>query len=649
MLGCTPNKRLRIGDPRLEVSVSAPSNWYASPKEGGTSHQSKTPSVATIEFDENGRLWPCEDKYRPRCQLDATLKFIKEARSQVKDKQLVVLTYVHGWHHNAGVGSYNLKNFQMMVNCLNWGNPKDDNISEVNAYEPAICSGMRPDKENFYVGVYIGWRGESMKSFCCGLTSLSVLNRHNDAARVAAQTKDNGIERTILKLSKTAKQGEQPAKFVLLGHSFGGLIVNRIATDIYEKRLASNKSINETACSDLGLPFTPFADLIVVINPADSALHVADLISRFKSRSKCPATQKASGLQRPLVVSLHTSSDKVTGNIGSLALKLAPWVDREYMKDIARDWANRPDQQNLLDDPPTVSDLRRNTVNYVPYLRNTCYLDQPNRQDILCLGLNDRIYTVKQQAFRTTFPDKSDPKPYNTDYSVDPFFHGAYELLTSVCVTDQELEIANSQWSRRHQFKPDFNSQNHCDDPEHPEYAALRKRFRMALVKGLQQYLAFPNDSGEFSDDLLLDIYRRVHAGLSCGDIKYDEEDHAELQGRQCPMYENTQRIPGDSPWNQTPVWMINTSYEILQEHSGFWNTDTFSIITGIAAQFDVVNDSDDYDNLPKEFSQPGLHNDDPLQGGGLLRKKRFSWPWSRNGQQQQQQQGEQKGTKRRR
>ena len=639
LAGCTPNKRLRVNDPAPSIAFqSAPQDWTGPAKSGGVWHNSKTASVAAIEFDEKGRLWPCNSKDQPNCQIDAALDFIKRARQEVTGKKVIVLTFVHGWHHNAGDSSYNFQNFETMINCLNWGNPTDDDVSQLNASEPVICSGMRPDKKHFYVGVYLGWRGESMRPYLGLLTNLSVLNRHDDAFRVANQAQEDGIERTILKLSKAAKQGADPAKFILLGHSFGGLIVNRVTADIYEKRMSGPHPVDETSCTDFGLPFTPFADLVVVINPADSSLHAAELVNRFKSHSKCPFPRAAEVIQRPMLISLHTSSDSVTDNIGSLALKVAPWVDRTYMNQIASDWANRPDSHQFLDDPPSIAELRRNTVNHVPYLRNFCYLDQPNRQDLVCLGLNDVLYKEKRDAFHSALRGEPDPVPFNTDYSSDPYFHGAYELLTSVCMTAIEAEMANSPWSKAdqskaHQFKADFKSPFKCEDNQ--DRREKRKALRDALVSGMRQYLAFPNEVGDLQDDLLLDLYRRFATNtLSCGDIQYDDSGKAKLN-RQCDDGESVGRDPGQSPWNGTPVWMIDTSYEIQQAHSGLWNTDAFSIITGIADQFEVLPGTTDYDDLPVQLTQPPLHSSWPLAKKDIPERK----AQRQQGQQQQQQQ----------
>lgn len=636
LTGCTPKEPpFWTNGPFASASLAPPADWSAM-KPGGTWHTSATPTVGVIEFDEQGKLWPCGgDSARPYCQLNKALDLIRNVRQKLPDREVVVLAYVHGWHHNASKDSYNFQNFQLMINCLNWGDPADDNVIEAKAYQPTICTGMRPAKDKFYVGVYLGWRGESMKA----LTVLSVLNRHDDAAVVADQRQDDGIERTVLKLSKAAKFGGKPARFVLLGHSFGGLIVNRITTDIYEKRLADTKRpINPSACADLDQPFTPFADVVVVINPADSSLHVADLVTRFQSLSTCPVQDNAAGLKRPMLISLHTSSDSVTDALGSFALKIAPWVDRSYMKQISSDWANRGNQHLLLDEPSTVAELRRNTVSHVPYLRNLCYLDQPDFQDPICLGLNDKLYQVKRTAYTSAIPNTPPPVPLNQNYSIDPFFHGAYELLTSVCVTDEEQQMVDGLWSKEHQFEADFAAKS-CNDPELKE---KRDKLRTVLLVGLKPYLAFPNDTGMIPDDLLLNLYRRYDPGTrSYGRMTYDKKTHQANLDRGCIASNGLDSKSGESPWNQSPVWTINVSYEILQKHSGFWNTDAFSIITGIANQFEVVPDTDDYDHLPTDLSQPELHNDRPLNPDELHRNhKRWEWPWSSQGQQQQQQQG---------
>jgi hypothetical protein len=262
LIGCTPKKAYHLADAPPPLPLTPTLDW-SDPKGVHDKNFFTHPSVAVIEFDEAGKLWPCGgDKSKPYCEVNRALDYIRDARRVSGAKNVTVLTYVHGWHHDASSESDNFRNFQTLIHCLNWGDPANDNRDEKGTYEPVICTGMRPSQDTLYVGVYIGWRGESVSRKLNFITYLSVLNRHAAAARVAANEGDDGFEKTVLQLSEAAKAGNHPARFILLGHSFGGLIANRTATQIFEKRLAFPLELNTSTCDDGSTSlFNSFADL----------------------------------------------------------------------------------------------------------------------------------------------------------------------------------------------------------------------------------------------------------------------------------------------------------------------------------------------------------------------------------------------------
>ncbi len=589
LAGCTPTGPQHVYDSVPKVTVTPPLGWDDPSFTRSHDVPFDQPSVAVVEFDERGNLWPCGDgKDGPYCQKNRAIEFIQEARALRGSKDLVVITYVHGWHHDAGRRSDNFRNFQTMINCLNWGDPANGNQDQKLNHpgdQPAICAGMTPNPSELYVGVYVAWRGESIDSRLGILTQASVISRHDVAANIAENRGPNGMEQTFLSLSRAAKEGRDPARFILVGHSFGGLIVGRITADIFTKRLASKIQPPNFACNDDSPIFPGFADLVVTVNPADSSLRMANLTEQFKRKQPVPASSPCPGrllndsLRHPLLVSLHTSSDTWTDDTGSLGLKLAPWIDHKYMRQIASEWNDRPDQgpEHLLDDAYTIGSLRRNTVNRVDYLRNLCYFDQPNKQDWICLGLNDTLHDLKKTAYERVLPHDP-PVVWNTQYSSDPYYHGAYELLTSVC--KEEWENPVELWSSDHQFLPDFKSKYSCSC--NPERKAKRQELYQEFKRVLHDYLAFPGERSELQDDLLLDVYKRVYTGKL---RNYD----IDAKPKPIDSDQYTTRYVGEGSWNDTPFWTINTSYEILQGHSGFWNTDAFSLIVGLQSQFPVV------------------------------------------------------------
>ena len=149
-----------------------------------------------------------------------------------------------------------------------------------------------PDPSNLYIGVYIGWRGESVQPWLTeGATALSLANRHAAAVHIASNTASDGMEEVLLKLSSAAKMGDDPARFILIGHSFGGLIVGRIADDLFYRRILLEEGrVNDSAASPACIG--QFADLIVLLNPADQWHPPSKLSRRMENDRSLPGRKR---------------------------------------------------------------------------------------------------------------------------------------------------------------------------------------------------------------------------------------------------------------------------------------------------------------------------------------------------------------------
>jgi hypothetical protein len=234
-----------------------------------------------IEFNENGRLWDT-------AQLAAAESSI--TRLAGASKPLVLVIFIHGWHHNADL--------------------KDENIK---SFESVLARTVKSVGESYDImGIYLGWRGESTALWPEFLNNISFFNRRDAADRMA-----NSVELadTLLRLgfdarnayqhaypAGSAEQGEPPQQpqVVLVGHSFGGRILER---SIVPSLLASVRS---TGAINRGKPF----DLIVLLNPAHSALGTRDLIDTLRS---------AAYEERPFIVNITSTADSATGMIYPLA------------------------------------------------------------------------------------------------------------------------------------------------------------------------------------------------------------------------------------------------------------------------------------------------------------------------------------------
>lgn len=168
-------------------------------KGDGTSYEpakiGKSPNryLGIIEFTDQGML-------REPQQFFETNAFIKR---KLSDQPLVLVIFVHGWNHNAS--------------------PSDDNLRQFRR----ILLDLKPEipTENI-VGVYLGWPGNVPM-----LPYVSYFSRLNSAERVGRVTCTE-VMLSLIAHAKLFQNGgksgvRQKVKTIVIGHSMGGLIVEK--------------------------------------------------------------------------------------------------------------------------------------------------------------------------------------------------------------------------------------------------------------------------------------------------------------------------------------------------------------------------------------------------------------------------------------
>jgi hypothetical protein len=223
--------------------------------------------VAFVEFGEQG-------SYQDPTQLQNALALIRDT------PQPLVITYVHGWQNN--VESGDVQSFQSLLARLNRA--------------PAIRN------VGFHVvGVYLGWRGKLTPVPV--LKEISFFNRKATAERLASNYDCYDAIASISEEARRKGRGNQYT--VLLGHSFGGLIVERSVAH------AINAEIHGHAEADRSMP----ADLVIAVNPAADSVLARQMIAALYSR-------KTEGT-RPLFVSMTSTGDWATGSVFPIGAGLA--------------------------------------------------------------------------------------------------------------------------------------------------------------------------------------------------------------------------------------------------------------------------------------------------------------------------------------
>src|SRR5213592_4819791 len=249
--------------------------------------------MAFIEFGDQGS--PLDNSQRK-----AALEAIHKAQRPL------LFVYIHGWMNNAESGDVcRFEHFIDMVLRL-----------------PEVTQG----KINV-IGVYIAWRGKDLA--VPGLDLLTFWNRKSAGSEVAAQ---NSCLATINELALAAREpGKQVHHCVLMGHSFGGLV------------LSSTISHSILDASSTGARNASPWDMAVAFNPADDSIGTRQLLSeldylyqydpgRGAYVGRAPGAEEGAAMNenRPLLIILQSENDQATGKFFPIGQSLANTVNLHY-------------------------------------------------------------------------------------------------------------------------------------------------------------------------------------------------------------------------------------------------------------------------------------------------------------------------------
>lgn len=218
--------------------------------------------VHFVEFDEFGNA-------ESQQQFDAAVI----AAEEIAHKQGVVVVYIHGWHHTARTNDEDTLKFL-------------DLIAETK---------VKDDRE--VVGIYVGWRGDSIDSNLLLSKPFSYALTFWDRKSTAHNIGNGGGVTELIRTLSDIRTYYKESRLMIVGHSFGGAILySAIAHGITEqvRRDAENSSA-----------YNPIADLVVLINPAFEAMRLRPLYS-FARNFEYPNAQK------PRLMIITTEADFAT-------------------------------------------------------------------------------------------------------------------------------------------------------------------------------------------------------------------------------------------------------------------------------------------------------------------------------------------------
>jgi len=289
-----------------------------------------------VEYDDQGQLRD------PRQMKDVLEEFYNLAAFN----DVLLVSFVHGWHHSAEPQDSNIVSFRKM-------------LTEMSMME-GIGSEQQGRKKRKVIGLYIGWRGDSISvPYVNGLTFW---DRKNTAHDVGQQ----GVTELLLRLEEivNVKKGiekEIPppltSRLVVIGHSFGGAVVFTSLQKILADRFIDSRPGKIVSDDAKG-----FGDLVVLMNPAFEAMRYATLYDL--SQQSC---RRYSKKQLPKLAILTSESDYATKYAFSIGRSFSTLFEAHVTLD--RHYCSEPGSKGIQAMRIKEGEADRNAVgHFKPYL-----------------------------------------------------------------------------------------------------------------------------------------------------------------------------------------------------------------------------------------------------------------------------------------
>ncbi len=283
--------------------------------------------VGVLEITDDGLVNPA--------QKDQVFSMVKTNLD--KPNEMLMVVFVHGWHHGPHVCDRDLACFRRVMERL-------ATSKELRARNATVT------------GVYLGWRGESIRTK--PWNNVSFWDRKNTAQHVGR----TGAKEILLELDAmyaAAKKGGKTATMVTVGHSFGGALVFSAmkglatgdaagiiaGTDLQQTYRVVRAEGNRVDASKTGAKATRarLGDLVVLVNPAIEAdqykpFH-ADLPKSDIGKFRPPPDKDKpyDKTQLPVLLAIGSKADLAVG----LAFPAGRWLMAVKDIDIATDPSKR--------------------------------------------------------------------------------------------------------------------------------------------------------------------------------------------------------------------------------------------------------------------------------------------------------------------
>jgi hypothetical protein len=293
-----------------------------------------------VEFDDQGWLAGKVNSHGAADTQLTTLVNDLEAKAHGgggrDPRPLSIIIYTHGWHHSAAPDDTNVIAFRRLLDsasevehllCLA---SSADRVQGVPACTDAESGGRQPKKRRV-VGIYVGWRGDSVIGPL--IDNTSIWDRKHAAETIALGSVQEFFARMhnfyvahACHLRSTSDRDparcQADVRMLTIGHSFGGLITYRalaprMMLGIAETTYVAREETKQRYAYGFG-------DLTVLINPAFEATRFEPLAEVAASRSYETADSGKS--QLPVLIVATSETDDATG----IFFPLFRWVTTRF-------------------------------------------------------------------------------------------------------------------------------------------------------------------------------------------------------------------------------------------------------------------------------------------------------------------------------
>jgi hypothetical protein len=307
------------------------------------------PCMAFVEFDEQGEFWD-----NP-AQGNAAIDLIKRARA--KNDHTIVITFLHGWKNNA-----------------------DDRLGRQNhnitGFEGALEYLATKEYPNLpIVGVFMSWRGDLVPDHWPARRQFSYFNREAAAIRIPGASMTAFLTRVMIDSHVHPKGTPTQTKLIMVGHSFGGLALERAlaqATTDYVTRQGNGSTTDDDEAA--------WADLVVFVNSAAAAtegIQMLDFLKRSQIGYRAAsgvADAKQRTAERPLLLTISSLGDTATRFAMPIGHAL-PFVERK----VQGSWRGYQNLDPRL--PQSQSSYFLSTTAHMEALQSHLIVDTSNPQD----------------------------------------------------------------------------------------------------------------------------------------------------------------------------------------------------------------------------------------------------------------------------